>query len=424
MKIVYDISVLGTGYYGNSRAGIFRVAEQIAYGLHSSQECNPFFCTAFSPESLIHSIEYLIHEDNLVGIPYLSGYFEKLIYKNLKNLVKKDDASAAHKFLTKVWRKALSHFISLQDSNYTPLYERDLYGKDIFHSPFYALPKETKAIKGLQRFITVYDLIPVLYPDFFKDLEAQLEIFNSIIGSLTPDDWVLCISRATRNDLLNHVKHLNPDRVIVTHLAASNLFYFCKDLEKIRLTKKKYLIPNERYILSLSTLEPRKNISHVIRSFCQLVKEQKISDLNLVLAGSKGWQYDSIFDDIDSAGLLRDRIIVTGYVDDEDLAALYSGALAFVYPSFYEGFGLPPLEAMQCGTPVITSNTSSLPEVVGAAGIQLDPFDREGLCQSIFELYRRPELREEMSLKSINQAKNFSWETFTQGTINAYKKSL
>src|SRR5205823_2310457 len=114
------------------------------------------------------------------------------------------------------------------------------------------------------------------------------------------------------------------------------------------------------------------------------------------------------------------RVILTGYVDDADLAPLYSGALAFLFPSLYEGFGLPPLEAMQCGIPVITSNTSSLPEVVGPAGITLDPTDADALCQAILELSHRPSLREQLSLASLAQAQHFSWERSTQQLLDAY----
>ncbi len=137
-----------------------------------------------------------------------------------------------------------------------------------------------------------------------------------------------------------------------------------------------------------------------------------------------GWNYDKIFETLESCNSLKDSIILTGYVADEDLAALYSGALAFVYPSFYEGFGLPPLEAMQCGVPVITSNTSSFPEIVKDAGIMVDPTDTDAICSSILEIYRDPSLRKTMSQKSLERASFFSWDNCTRGTIAAYKAAL
>ncbi len=143
--------------------------------------------------------------------------------------------------------------------------------------------------------------------------------------------------------------------------------------------------------------------------------------LHLVLVGKKGWLDNNIHSEISNLyPRLRERIIFTGYVPDEDLAPLYSGSLVFVYPSVYEGFGLPPLEAMQCGTPVITSNTSSLPEVVGNAGITVAPLDEDSLCHSIWELYQNDSLRNSLSTKSIEQAAKFSWEKCLQQTISAY----
>jgi glycosyltransferase involved in cell wall biosynthesis len=121
---------------------------------------------------------------------------------------------------------------------------------------------------------------------------------------------------------------------------------------------------------------------------------------------------------------LKNRIVVTGYVDDEELAPLYSGALCFIYLSLMEGFGLPPLEAMQCGTPVITSNTSSLPEVVGDSGVMLTPDDTDGLCQWVLRFYQQPALRQTYAHQSIGQAKTFNWERCAQETIDAYYQAL
>jgi glycosyltransferase involved in cell wall biosynthesis len=224
--------------------------------------------------------------------------------------------------------------------------------------------------------------------------------------------------------LCNYLPNLDPSKIQVTHLAASDLFYPCSNIEKSSEVRSKYSIPDIPYILSLSTLEPRKNIVHTIRCFLNLIQQEKLSNLTLVLAGTKGWNYDSIFAEISDNSSLKDRVILTGFVADEDLASLYSSALAFVYPSFYEGFGLPPLEAMQCGVPVITSNTSSLPEVVGEAGIMLDPQDSDGLSQSILNLYSQPALRDTMAQQSLSQAQKFSWENCAKQTVAAYKSAI
>ena len=165
-------------------------------------------------------------------------------------------------------------------------------------------------------------------------------------------------------------------------------------------------------------------MTQTIKCFSRLAQDNALNDLSLVLVGTKGWAFDPIFKEIAANPKIRDRIIVTGYVDDKYLAPLYSGAMMFVYPSFYEGFGLPPLEAMQCGVPVITSNTSSLPEVVGKAGIMIDPEDADALCQAMLTIYDSTEVRQKMSADSLAQASKFSWQKCAEQTINAYKASI
>jgi glycosyltransferase involved in cell wall biosynthesis len=299
----------------------------------------------------------------------------------------------------------------------------DLTRADIYHSPFYPIPRQARAASRIKKFLTVYDLIPVLYPSFFEPADNRR--FLEIIGSLEPESFALCISDSTKADLCNYRADLDPARVFVTHPAASELFYHCADASLQDAVRRKYNIPEGvPYLLSLSTFEPRKNINQVIKCFARLIKEQNIKDLRLVLVGTRGWDYDTIFGALSSFDISQDYIILTGYVEDEDLAVLYSGALAFVYLSLYEGFGLPPLEAMQCGTPVITSNTSSLPEVVGDAGIMIDPKDEDAICQSMLEVYKDSALRANMARKSIERARSFSWEKCTRETIDSYRRAL
>jgi glycosyltransferase involved in cell wall biosynthesis len=214
------------------------------------------------------------------------------------------------------------------------------------------------------------------------------------------------------------------ERVFVTHLGASNNFYKESNTDKIQETLDKYNIPQGRYILGLSTLEPRKNTAHLIRCFFKILLENKYDDVYLVLAGSKGWLYEEIFQTADSHSSLKDKVIFTGFIDDKDLSSIYSGASFFVYPSLYEGFGLPPLEAMQCGLPVITSNNSSLPEVVGDAGIMVDATDESQLCQAMTKLLNDPNLCQQLSKQALQQSQNFSWEKCAAETIAIYQHIL
>ncbi len=433
MKVLYDISWLGTGFYHPPcRTGIFRVIENLAYGLKNSKECDLIFCTHGASIRLCEVLGYLESNPKLAEVPLSYGSkdvkFRRSFYTVYRELNQKLDKTPDSQKLVpeilmlKAIRKVLTYVAQSAEFFYRPMSLDSLAEADIYHSPYEPIPDEIrKAATQLEKFLTVHDLIPILHPEFF---EFSKDTVEKAISSLDPESWVFCVSQSTKNDLCNYSSIIAPDKVFVTYLAASKLFYPCFDSQQIEVIFSKYNIPNAPYILSLSTLEPRKNIDHTIRCFLQLIQQEKIQDLNLVLVGAKGWKYDKIFAEISSNPILKDRIITTGYVADEDLAAVYSGAIAFVYPSFYEGFGLPPLEAMQCGVPVITSNTSSLPEVVGDAGIMLDPKDTDGLCQSLFELYNQPSLRQYMSHKSLEQAKKFSWEKCTQETIAAYKTAL
>jgi glycosyltransferase involved in cell wall biosynthesis len=235
---------------------------------------------------------------------------------------------------------------------------------------------------------------------------------------------VLAISEHTKSDVCEYLG-IHPERVFVTPLAADRrVFYPCSDPERLEVIRTKYGIPPGPYLLSLNTLEPRKNLDHAIRAFSRVVHEERVRDLRFVLVGATGWRYETIFSSLAEAGLARAQIVFPGYVADEDLATLYSGALGFIYPSLYEGFGLPPLEAMQCGVPVVTSNTSSLPEVVGDAGIMLNPQDVSGLAQSMLDLYRDASLRERMRAKSIAQAQRFDWNRSVDATLAAYRTAL
>ena len=424
MKVVYDISVLGTSYhYSWARTGIFRVVENLAYGLASSEACDLQFCSSYLWITLNQTVNYLQDNPELKAIPFLSPGLHKDIYTTLKTFIKQTNETENVNIRLKYLKKLSCYITKYIESNSSLLDLHKISHINIYHSPFYPLPTYLANNKNIQKFLTVYDLIPVLFPQFFEFNEDH--IVNKAVKGIELDGWAVCISNSTKNDLCNYLKYLDPNRVFVTHLAASDLFYPCADCQAIANVKSKYAIPFDTpYLLSLSTLEPRKNIEFTIRCFAQLVEQEKIRDLKLVLVGAKGWDYNRIFEEMTNLPSLQDRIIVTGYVDDRDLAALYSNALAFVYPSFYEGFGLPPLEAMQCGVPVITSNTSSLPEVVGDAGILISPTDADSLCQSILNIYNKPSLRESMSLKSIEQAKQFSWEKCTQETINAYKTAI
>jgi glycosyltransferase involved in cell wall biosynthesis len=425
MNVLYDISVVVQGQHEVlARTGVFRVAENVAAGLASHPECDLKFCVA---QTVTGALDFLAADERFRHVPVTQTRAARL-WRNIpttSRLPTRQSDSSGTRPLTipaRISRRLRNYSARTIAPFVPPLAAEALATADIYHSPFYPLPSKLRN-GNLKNFLTVYDLIPVLHPEFFGVPMNVLGL--KILDSIDRDDYVLCISQATKDDLCSFKGDLDPARVMVTHLASSELFYPCKEKPRIEEVLERYGIPRDgSYLLSLSTLEPRKNIEQVVKSFAQLVREQSLTDLRLVLAGSKGWDYDKILDAARRFSISTESIIFTGYVSDEDLAPLYSGALAFVYLSFYEGFGLPPLEAMQCGTPVITSNTSSLPEVVGDAGIMLDPSDQDGVSQAILDLYRSETLRQKLSHLSLERARLFSWERCVRETVEAYKEAL
>ena len=436
IRVLYDISRLGECHQQpHARTGLARVIENVASGLVDAKECEVSFCAAESYGALEGATDYLAQHPRLNSTPLLrprkSPLKEKLnarlreINAELAGLELRDAPGNAgvsqslnrFRVRARIERRLIAQLGAVEYER--PFDPRWLRSVDIFHSPFHALPQSaTRAA----RFLTVYDLIPILYPQFC--VASQIQFSRELLQSIRPSDWVLCISAATMNDLCNYTG-IDPGRVAVTYLAAEpDLFYPCDDAQLKAAVRRQYRIPDGPYVLSINTLEPRKNLEQVVRCFAKIVREQNIADLNLVLAGAQGWLAEALLAEISSYADLRDRIIMTGYVSDEHLAPLYSDALGFLFLSHYEGFGLPALEAMQCGVPVIASNVSSIPEVVGEAGRLCEPNDTEACCQALLDLYRSSALRESMAKKSLARAAEFSWEKCVQQTISAYHRSL
>lgn len=264
---------------------------------------------------------------------------------------------------------------------------------------------------------TVHDVIPLLLPQLFT-VRHRYVVRASLARVAKQADVVIVPSSAVQHDVQQHLR-IDEDRVVLIPEGCEPRFRPFTDPEHLHRVRTKYGLP-PLYILCLSTLEPRKNIPTLLHAFARL-RSTLYGDpaLHLVVAGARGWREQAIFQTVKSLGL-EQAVCFPGFIDDEDLPALYTGALCFVFPSLYEGFGLPVLEAMGCGVPVIVSNTSALPEVAGEAALLVDPGDVEGMAAAMAAVVDSASLREHLRQKGFAQARSFSWETTARKTLELY----
>ena len=231
---------------------------------------------------------------------------------------------------------------------------------------------------------------------------------------------ILTLSEHTRRDVIETYS-IAADRVTAIPIAAPTHFCAVNDDMELQRVRHTYGI-NGDYVLSVGSIQPRKNLVRLIKAYASLRDRHTGNKFpKLVLVGKCAWLYDETLRALDETKV-RESVVLTGYVPEADLPALYSGALCFVYPSYFEGFGLPPLEAMKCGAPVIVGNATSLPEVVGDAGLKVDPFDVSAIAGAIEELINNSELRHELRVKGSQRASMFDWRNTAQQTLKVYEQ--
>ena len=286
-------------------------------------------------------------------------------------------------------------------------------GAEIFHATEHLLlPLQT-----IPTVLTVHDLI-------FRHLPAHHKPLNRWYLNLTMPLYcrraahIVAISKWTARDLIS-TYGVPQEKVTVVPEAADPRFHPLP-LDTVAAVRARYGLP-VRYLLFVGTIEPRKNLSRLLAAF-EAVYADGLTD-GLVIVGRRGWLYDDFFAALEQSPA-RDRVILPGYVPDEDLPAVYAGAQALVFPSLYEGFGLPVLEAMACGTPVLASFASSVPEVGGQAAFYFDPTSEEEITSSVHRLLRDNALKEEMQVEGLAQAARFSWEKAAAETEAVYSAVL
>jgi glycosyltransferase involved in cell wall biosynthesis len=292
-------------------------------------------------------------------------------------------------------------------------YDRLLPDAELFHATEHLL----MPLRGAPTVLTVHDLIYHLFPAYHKRLNywylnAAMPLF------VQRADALIAVSESSKRDLMR-IYGVPGEKITVIYEAAAPDFRPASE-EAVAQVKARYGLP-ERYLLALGTIEPRKNLIRLVDALRLL--RQKDPSLCLVIVGSAGWLYQDFFqhlEKLDDPG----AVLLSGYVPDADLPAVITGAAAYVLASFYEGFGLSILEAMACGTPVASSNTSSMPELGGDAARYFDPYDTEGMTAAIAAVLEDSELRAEMRQRGLVQAARFSWQRTARETLAVYERVL
>lgn len=378
MKIAFDIRPLGEGIH----SGVQEYTENL----------------------LLHLFAVLEPSDQLV----LFSGGRKFDLKN-KHIIK---AQKENSNIT--WRhldypsKALNLFFSLAGGRWL---EKKLGDPDVVFYPninFYPSLPKAKTV------LTVHDLSYFRYPNFFS---YDRRFWHKLVRpycKISRAEQIIAASHSTKDDLVD-LLNVDKERIKVIYSGIKESFTDrSPKASSFSDLREKYRLPSD-YILCLSTIEPRKNITNVVRAFEKGLKKE-----NLVLVGPKGWSYQSLFREIKNSKA-RERINILGACRKEERAALYAGASVVVYPSYFEGFGLPPLEAMACGTPVIVSNLSSLPEVVEDAAIMVDPRRPEEISEAVRLLDSNQELKDKCIKEGLERAKEFDWSAAATKTYRLFK---
>ena len=426
IKIVFDASIIAIAY-GSARSGVFCVATNLIKEFAKNNEIKlSLYAKSSSKEQAQNAINSALNVKNLPLIFEHSPIFEHSATKQnkIKHAIKcaikclpAPLADSLIDFIKKLLGKKQPAQTAFKDLPKNSEPSSPKY--DFFFSPCFKI--ENNLAK--QNCIFLHDVIPLIF-DEYKNEPGNAWFFE-LLADLKSDDICFSNSTYTKKDFLKYLPRLKDENIIVTPLACDERFK-PENSAAITAAKEKYKIPeNKKYIFSLCTLEPRKNLIRAVKCFAAFIRKNNIDDLVFVLGGAHWDRFISILEsEIENLNELKDKILKIGYVDDADQAALYSGALFFVYTSQYEGFGLPPLEAMSCGTPVITSNNSSLPEVVGDAGIMIDYDDDEAHIKAYEDYYFNENLRAENSAKGLAQARKFSWEKCADIMVEEFKKRI
>ncbi len=267
---------------------------------------------------------------------------------------------------------------------------------------------------------TIHDLSFEHLPETFRR-RSRTQLRLTVRRTARKAALILTLSEFSRKDIIETYA-VDPERVLVTPAAAPPGFAPLDDETKLKEIRKRYGI-NANYLFALGSIQPRKNLTRLIEAYASLRRARPRDDIpQLVIGGKRGWLDREVFRAAQQDDL-KDSIRFIGYVAEENLPALYTGATCFVYPSYFEGFGLTVVEAMQCGAPVIAGNKTSIPEIAGGAALLLDPFDTAALAEAIGRVIDNPDYRAELRVKGLQRAAEFNWITTARSTLKAYERA-
>ena len=395
-KIIFDATVLVDGDdLKEERRGIYFVAKNLLLEMCRQHKGE---IVLFASGCKMAGLPKVIADLHLSVKSYRSvPVFGKMLHKVTTFCRKKRMQPDCNGILKSFYSLVIFILVAFSSIYFSCLNMGCKYGEDtVFFSPRTSAPWFINRQKTVKKYIVLHDLIPVL----FKNSPEMLKWgwFSYLLRTLNGNDFYFAISENTKKDYCEYCKKINPSHIKIIHWAADKDFFPQKNLDaRIRLNNK-YGIPADKfYVFAIGGQDPRKNAARIIRSFIAFKEKNKIDNLVLVVSGCRENKDDG-------------AIFYRSYIDGKDLPLLYSNAEWFVFTSQYEGFGLPPLEAMQCGCPVIASNNSSIPEVVGDAGLLIDWNSDEQHIDAFEKYYFDESLRNENRNKGLSRVGIFSWE--------------
>lgn len=426
LSILFDISGIIDGIANNKGNGIFFASYNILLEMSKQENMDiKLYCSldkfcimekALKLDKILTAIPRIDFREFL-KIESLIIHFEKLKYENSENNGNK---------IVRVFIKTGLNFLKIIKAIILKFkhkqMEEFLKDIDVYFSPFGFIPKEIKQVKHITKFNLIHDIIPLVLKGYKKGLKRSH--LGKLLRSINNKDYYFTNSEYTKQDFINYFPFVSEDHVITSYLSTGADYKEITDINLIEEIKLKYKIPsNCKYVFSLCTFEPRKNLIFAIRNFIEFITKNNIDNLIFVLAGYQVEDFMTKCNkEINDFGKYKDKILKLDYTVSEDISALYSGAEMFVYPSIYEGFGMPILEAMKCGCPVICSNVTSMPEIIGDCGIQINPKNDTDLINAFKKMYFDKDFREQCRKKGLERAKNFSWKKCVETILKTIRK--